>query len=162
DLSGDLSSVPVQAAPTATASPSPTPSPTPTRTPAPSATPSRTPTAPAAALPDLDLQDFGIITQGASAGFLRVDIANVGAADLVNAPIEIVGFDQTGAQVLHLTTGPLTIQVGSFQSITTGYRPTQRTMLTVVINPNGTIREADAPPGFPDLNNSLTKTVTPP
>jgi hypothetical protein len=35
-------------------------------------------------------------------------------------------------------------------------------MLTVVINPNQTIPEADAPPGFPDTNNSLTKTVSPP
>jgi hypothetical protein len=114
------------------------------------------------ALPDLALQDFGVISQGASAGFLRVDIANFGTKDLVGTPVEIVGYDQTGAQVLHLTTGPLNIASGSFQSVTTGYRPTQRTMLTVVINPNHTIAEADAPPGFDDPNNSLTKLVTPP
>jgi hypothetical protein len=93
---------------------------------------------------------------------LRVDIANLGQADLISTPIEIAGFDQTGAQVLRLTTGPVTIQTGSFVTITTGYRPAQRAVLTVVINPSHTIAEADAPPGFDDPNNSLTKTITPP
>ena len=51
-------------------------------------------------LPDLALQDFGLLTVGPSAGFLRVDIANYGQRDLVQQGIEIVGFDQTGAQVL--------------------------------------------------------------
>ncbi len=100
-------------------------------------------------------------TVGASAGFVRVDISNVGQTDLVARQIEIIGVDQTGTQVLHTTTGPLSIGAGQMQTIITGYKPTRRTTLTVVINPTGSIAEADAPPGFDDPNNSATKILNP-
>jgi len=108
------------------------------------------------------LQDFSVISSGPGAGFVQVVIGNAGDGDLVSQQIEIIGVDQTDTQVLHTTTGAVTIPARGSLTITTGYKPAQRTMLTVVINPNGTIREADAPPGFGDPNNALTKTVAPP
>jgi len=108
------------------------------------------------------LQDFSVISSGSGAGFVQVVIANAGDGDLVSQQIEIIGVDHTDTQVLHTTTGAVTIPARGSLTITTGYKPAQRTMLTVVINPNGTIREADAPPGFGDPNNALTKTVAPP
>lgn len=102
-----------------------------------------------------------MITTGVSAGFVRVDIGNVGQADLAGRPVEIIGIDQTGTEVLHLTTGPLSIAAGSVLTVTTGYRPAARTVLTVVINPTGSIAEADAPAGFQDPNNASTKTLNP-
>ncbi len=160
-------SVPIRPAPTA--APSATPSPTPTPALTPSATPSPTPVSPPTptpaagrGLPDLVLQDFSVISGGSGAGFIQVAIGNAGDGDLVSQQIEIIGVDQTDTQVLHTTTGAVTIPARGSLTITTGYKPAQRTMLTVVINPNGTIREADAPPGFGDPNNALTKTVAPP
>jgi hypothetical protein len=147
-------------------SPTRTPTPTPSLSPVPSRTPSPTPPAsptpvPGRALPDLVLQDFGVATTGAGTGFVRVDISNVGQGDVTARPIEIIGIDQTGTEVLHLTTGPLTIPTGAVVTVTTGYKPVARTVLTVVINPNNAIAEADAPPGFQDPNNAITKTVNP-
>ena len=60
------------------------------------------------------------------------------------------------------TTGPVSIPPGGSLTVVTGYKPTQRTMLTVAINPNHTLPEADAPAGFADPNNALTKPVVPP
>jgi hypothetical protein len=91
-----------------------------------------------------------------------VDIANLGPGDIAQQPLAIEGFDQTGREVLQLTTGPLTILAGTVVSVTTSYRPTQRTMLTVVINPTHAIPSAAAPSGFDDPYNTLTKVVTPP
>lgn len=169
EIAGDLRQAPIAAtAPTPTPSPSPSPtqtpspSPTPTRTPTPAPTPSPAPTRPpVVALPDLVLQDFDVIQSGAGVGSVEIVVRNVGRADLVGQPIEVLGVDQTGAQVMQFATGGVTIPAGGSLVIRSAYRPTARTMLTVVINPNGAIAEADAPPGFADTNNSLTKTVFP-
>lgn len=177
DVSGDIQTVPIEAEPPPTPSPSPSPTPSPTRppSPTPTASPSPTPAPPAptleptqpppplrGALPDLLLQDFSVIPNGPGAGFLQVVVGNAGDAELARQPIELIGVDQTGTVVLRATTGAVTIPARGALTITTGYKPSQRTMLTVVVNPNGTIREADAPPGFDDPNNALTKVVTPP
>jgi len=155
--------------PSATASPPPTPSPSPTPSPTRTVTATSTqpppppPTLPPPrGLPDLVLSDFSVIPTGPGAGYLLVQIGNVGGGDLMQQGIEIIGVDQTGAEVLHLTTGPLTIRAGGAQTVTSGYKPVRRTMLTVVLNPNKGIAEADAPAGFDDPNNALTKSVTPP
>lgn len=172
-IGGDLAQAPILSTaetptppPTASPSPPPTPSPTPspTATPAlsPTPAPTRPPTQASGALPDLVLSDFNVLQSGAGAGFVVVDIRNAGRAALSGQPIELIGVDQTGATVFDVTTGPLTIPPGESQQIRTSYRPAARTMLTVVVNPNHTIAEADAPPGFPDTNNSLTKAVFPP
>jgi hypothetical protein len=108
------------------------------------------------------LYDFDVLQEGPDRGVLQVVVANFGPGDVTQQPLEIAGFDQTGSQVLHLTTGALTIPAGTSVAVTTGYRPTQRTMLTVVINPTHAIPSAAAPRGFDDPYNKLTKTVTPP
>jgi len=175
EVSGDLQQAPIAAtvatpsptptptpspSPTPTPSPSPTPSPTPTRTPGP--TPTRTPTPPPpATLPDLVLQDFSVIQSGAGAGFVQIVVGNVGQADVTQRQVEIVGVDQTGTEVMHFSTGFVNIPAGGSLNIRSGYKPSARTMLTVVVNPNHTIAEADAPPGFDDPNNALTRTVVP-
>jgi len=166
EIAGDLRQAPIAAtAPTPSPSPSPapTPSPTPTLTPTPAPAPSPPPTRPpVAALPDLALQDFAVNHSGAGAGSVEIVVRNVGRADLVGQPIEVLGVDQTGAQVMQFATGGVTVPAGGMIVIRSAYRPSGRTMLTVVINPNGLIAEADAPPGFADTNNALTKAVFPP
>jgi len=164
EITGDLAGVPVLAV-TRTATPSPSPTSSPSPTPSPTPTPTPTPTQPAqqgGALPDLTVTDIRVIDSGPGRGSLEVLIANVGQGTIANRPIEIVAYDQTGARVLDVTTGPLTIPPGKVQPIITGYQVRERQMLTVVVNPNQSIAEADAPPGFPDPNNSLTKAVSPP
>ncbi|HZQ34945.1 MAG TPA: hypothetical protein VFD32_03355, partial [Dehalococcoidia bacterium] len=166
-VGGDLSQAPILStsetpSPSPSPAPTPSPSPTPTPTPSPTPAPTRSPTQPSGALPDLVLSDFNVLQSGSGAGFVAVNIRNAGPGQLAGQPIELLGVDQTGATVFDLTTGPLTLAAGGTQQIRTSYKPTARTMLTVVINPNHTIPEADAPPGFPDTNNSLTKAVFPP
>ena len=166
-LNGDINAIPIIASTrtaTPTPSPSPSPSPSPTPSPSPSPTPTRAPTEPprTGALPDLAVANITVIGSGASKGTLQVAIANVGAGDLAGQPIEILGYDQTGAQVLNVTTGPLSIPAGKTQPVITGYQVKQRTAITIVLNPNHTVPEADAPPGFADPNNTLTVTVSPP
>jgi hypothetical protein len=144
---------------TTTPSPSPTPSPEPSRTPTSISTP---PSGRGPSLPDLTLQNFSVASSGVVAGTVQVQIANAGPGDLVNTAVEILGIDQTGAAVLHTTTPPLNLPAGRSISVTTSFKPLQRTMLTVVLNPNHTIAESDAPAGFDDTNNTLTKAVLPP
>jgi len=165
EISGDLTQAPVLSTietPTPSPSPTPSPTPTPTSTPSPTPAPTPAPTQPGVELPDLVLRDFSVLQSGAGAGFLVVEIGNAGRAALSGQEIAIMAVDQTGATVVQVTTGPVTIAPGATIEIRTGYKPTARTMLTVVINPNHAIAEADAPPGFPDTNNSLTKAVFPP
>ncbi|MHB8575023.1 MAG: hypothetical protein ACYDCQ_06785 [Dehalococcoidia bacterium] len=154
-----------------TRTPSPSPSPAPTSSPVPSPAPARSPSSspspaptspPVRGLPDLALQDFDLVPSGPAAGTLRITVSNPGQADLVQQGIEIVGFDQTDTEVVHFTSAPITILAGGSVSIASSYKPSKRTTLTVVINPNHRIAEADAPPGFDDPNNARTKTVTPP
>jgi hypothetical protein len=168
-ISGDLNAIPILVTTqTATPSPSPSPSPSPTRTPSPSPTPSPAPTQPPtqpprqSALPDLTISDISVIGSGPGKGSLEVVVANLGMGDVAGQPLEIIGYDQTGAEVLDVTTGQLTIAAGKTQPVITGYQVKQRQALTIVINPNHAIAEADAPPGFADPNNTLTKTVSPP
>ena len=144
--------------PRPTDTPSPTPSPTPQRTPSPTAVPAR-------GLPALALLDFDLVPAvpaGPNAGALRITIGNLGAVDLVQQGIEIIVIDQTDTEVAHFTSAAVSIPAGGSVVITSAYKPARRTTLTVVINPNHTIAEADAPPGFDDPNDIKTKTVTPP
>jgi hypothetical protein len=108
------------------------------------------------------LRDFAVLQGGPSRGFLELTIANLGPGDIAQQPLAVEGFDQTGREILQLTTGPLTIPAGTVVLITTSYRPTERTMLTVVINRTHAIPSAAAPSGFDDPYNKLTKAVSPP